>query len=196
MRPRLAVVSPDILAAIGLKGLLQSVMPIMEVDTFNSFEELQASHPERFMHYFASMNIVLNNRHFFLDNRRKTIVLTTSTHPDSQLSGFHCLCTAVGEKAFVQQLLQLEQSAHAHGAHFPTPPDGGGKRLSDREIEVLACLVKGRTNKEIADELCIGLTTVITHRRNIQEKLGLKSVAALTIFAVTHGYVDINDMVK
>ena len=42
------------------------------------------------------------------------------------------------------------------------------------------------------DLLCIGLTTVITHRKNIQEKLGLKSVSALTIYAVMHGYVDIN----
>ena len=49
-----------------------------------------------------------------------------------------------------------------------------------------------KINKEIADLLCIGLTTVITHRKNIQEKLGIKSVSALTIYAVMHGFVDIN----
>ena len=47
----------------------------------------------------------------------------------------------------------------------------------------------------MADQLHIGLSTVITHRKNIMEKLGLKSVSALTIYAVTHGYVDI-DKVK
>ena len=41
-------------------------------------------------------------------------------------------------------------------------------------------------------QLCIGLTTVITHRKKIQEKLGLKSVSSLTIYAVMHGFVDIN----
>ncbi|PTL34197.1 helix-turn-helix transcriptional regulator [Prevotella sp. oral taxon 376] len=194
--PRLAVVHPDVLAAIGMKSLLQNVLPMMEVATFGSFIELESGHPETFMHYFVSMNIVLNNRGFFLDRRRKTIVLTTSTEPNAQLSDFHCLCTAVNEKVFVQQLLQLEQSAHAHGTHFPRPHGLRKKRLSDREIEVLACLVKGKTNKEIAQELCIGLTTVISHRKNIQEKLGIKSVSALTIFAVTHGYVDMNDIVK
>ena len=51
---------------------------------------------------------------------------------------------------------------------------------------------EGKINKEIADTLCIGLSTVITHRKNIQEKLGLKSVSSLTIYAVMHGYVDIN----
>ena len=66
------------------------------------------------------------------------------------------------------------------------------KILSDREIEVLNLIVQGFINKEIAEKLNIGLTTVITHRRNIMDKLGLKSVSALTIYAVTHGYVDIN----
>ena len=47
----------------------------------------------------------------------------------------------------------------------------------------------------VADKLHIGLSTVITHRKNIMDKLGLKSVSALTIYAVTHGYVDV-DKVK
>jgi len=66
------------------------------------------------------------------------------------------------------------------------------KILSDREIEVMSLIVQGYINKEIADRLSIGLATVITHRRNIMDKLGLKSVSALTIYAVMHGYVDIN----
>jgi len=66
------------------------------------------------------------------------------------------------------------------------------KILSDREIEVLALIVQGYINKEIADRLNIGLTTVITHRKNIMDKLGMRSVSALTIYAVMHGYVDIN----
>ena len=64
--------------------------------------------------------------------------------------------------------------------------------LTDREIEVLSLIAQGFLNKEIADKLNISLTTVITHRKNIQEKLGKKSVAALTIYAVMHGYIDIN----
>lgn len=67
--------------------------------------------------------------------------------------------------------------------------------LSRREVEVMSLIVQGYINKEVADQLHIGLSTVITHRKNIMEKLGLKSVSALTIYAVTHGYVDI-DKVK
>ena len=58
----------------------------------------------------------------------------------------------------------------------------------------MVLIVQGCINKEIADKLNIGLTTVVTHRKNVMEKLGIKSVSALTIYAVTHGYVDINSI--
>jgi DNA-binding CsgD family transcriptional regulator len=62
--------------------------------------------------------------------------------------------------------------------------------LSLREIEVLRLVVQGYINKEIADKLNISLTTVITHRKNITEKLGIKSVSGLTIYAVMQGLVE------
>ena len=62
-------------------------------------------------------------------------------------------------------------------------------QLSGREAEVLALIARGYMNKEIADRLQIGLTTVISHRRNIMEKLGIRSVAGLAIYAMTAGYV-------
>ena len=64
--------------------------------------------------------------------------------------------------------------------------------LSAREIEVLVLLSKGLINKEIADKLNISLTTVITHRKNITEKLGIKSVSGLTIYAVMNGYIEVD----
>ena len=46
------------------------------------------------------------------------------------------------------------------------------------------------TNKEIADRLCISTTTVISHRKNIMEKLNVRSVSGLTIYAVMNGYIE------
>ncbi len=63
------------------------------------------------------------------------------------------------------------------------------QELTPREVEVLRELVMGHINKEIAARLNISLTTVITHRRNIMEKLHAKSVATLAIYAVMHGIV-------
>ena len=62
--------------------------------------------------------------------------------------------------------------------------------LTPREREVLILLVQGYINKEIADKLYISLTTVISHRKNITEKLGIKSISGLTIYAVMNGFID------
>ena len=192
-RPKVAVIDTNTLAVLGLKQLLLNIMPIMTVDTFGSMTELKANQPDVYMHYFVSLDIVLNNRPFFTERRRKTIVLTLSLSETSQLSDFHSLCINQPEPQLIRQLLQLEQHAHGQGQHLPPIPRIlQHKLLTDREIEVMALIVQGYINKEIADRLHIGLTTVITHRKNIMEKLGMKSVSALTIYAVMHGYVDIN----
>ena len=168
-------------------------MPIMTVDTFGSFLELSANHPEQYFHYFVAMNVVLENKSFFINNRRKTIVLTLSLDTTSQLSEFHSLCINVPESELVRSILMLEQHAHGHGQNLPSMPKVlQQKILSDREIEVMSLIVQGFINKEIAHKLNIGLSTVITHRKNIMDKLGLKTISALTIYAVMHGYVDIN----
>lgn len=64
--------------------------------------------------------------------------------------------------------------------------------LSDREREVVVCLVHGMSNKEIAEHLFISVNTVITHRRNIARKLQIHSSAGLTIYAIVNGLVDIS----
>lgn len=192
-RPKIAILDPNTFSALGLKSMLQNVIPIMTVDIFGSFSEMMAADPDVYYHYFVAMSILLENKSYFLERRRKTIVLTLSLDSMSQLSEFHCLCVNVPEQQLVRSLLALQQHGHGHGEHMPPMPEMLQRKiLSDREIEVMSLIVQGYINKEIADRLNIGLATVITHRRNIMDKLGFKSVSALTIYAVMHGYVDIN----
>ena len=66
--------------------------------------------------------------------------------------------------------------------------------LSDREKEIITGVVKGQTNKEIADNLFISIHTVLTHRRNIARKLGIHSPAGLVIYAIVNGIVSIKDI--
>ena len=192
--PKVAIIDANTLAAIGLRQMLQNVMPIMSVHVYGSIAELEANDPDSFFHYFVAMSLVIEHRQFFYDHRQKTIVLTMSTDQSTYLKGFHVICINQPEPLLVRSLLKLEQYAHAQGRNLPEmmPDTLERKVLTDREIEVLALIVQGYINKEIADRLNIGLTTVITHRKNIMEKLGMKSVSALTIYAVMHGYVDIN----
>ena len=62
--------------------------------------------------------------------------------------------------------------------------------LSAREIEILTEVAKGLTNKEIADRLSISVFTVTTHRKNITQKLGIHSIAGLTVYAVMNHLID------
>ena len=194
--PELAIVDNNTLAALGLKGLLESVVPMVKISIFGTFGEFESNAPEHFMHYFVSMQILLTHRNFFIEEayRPHTIVLTPCNDLNSQLQGFHCICVNVPESKLIRQLIRLQRSGHPHGEYIPPmdSPESKEKVLTDREIEVLSLVAQGKINKEIAEKLFIGTTTVITHRKNIQEKLGIKSVSSLTIYAVMHGYVDIN----
>ncbi len=68
------------------------------------------------------------------------------------------------------------------------------EELSDREKEILISIVKGMSNKEIAEHHNISIHTVITHRRNIGRKLEIHSVSGLTIYAILNKLVDIKDI--
>lgn len=66
--------------------------------------------------------------------------------------------------------------------------------LSAREKEIIVCVVKGMTNKQIADHLILSTHTVIAHRRNIASKLQIHSSAGLTIYAIVNNLVDISEI--
>lgn len=196
--PHIAIVDPNTLAVLGLKHLLESVMPMAHIDSYLSFAELSANHPEAYFHYFVEMRTVLANLPFFIENRVKTIVLMESTGQMAALDRFHSICVNQPEKDLLRSLLALEQQAHAHGRNLPKIKndnhDANLSVLSQRELEVLTLVVKGYINKEIAERLNIAQATVVTHRKNITSKLGIKSVSSLTIFAVMQGIVGINEI--
>ena len=93
------------------------------------------------------------------------------------------------EDDILRPALSKEQ-AHAHRRHqLPQTEE-----LSDRERDVLVQVVRGLSNKEIADVLCISTHTVISHRKNIARKLNIHSTAGLTIYAIVNKLVDINTL--
>lgn len=69
-----------------------------------------------------------------------------------------------------------------------------GHELSQREKEILVCVAKGMLNKEIADHCNLSIHTVITHRKNITRKTGIKTVAGLTVYALLNGLIDSNSI--
>ena len=79
-------------------------------------------------------------------------------------------------------------------AHHRNEPSADNIELSDREKEILVALAKGLANKEIADKLHISTYTVISHRKNIVRKTGIKTVSGLTLYALFNNLLSQDDL--
>ncbi|MBR1804062.1 MAG: response regulator transcription factor [Muribaculaceae bacterium] len=87
--------------------------------------------------------------------------------------------------SIVETIIDALQSQPEHDTRST-----GNYELSKREIAVLVLVAKGMTNKEIADQLNVSPHTVISHRKNIVHKTGIKSVAGLTVYAMLNNLID------
>ena len=99
--------------------------------------------------------------------------------------------TAVEEEVLEPLVAMLENKGRC--GKRPAAEEGR-EALSEREKEILVGVAKGLLNKEIADMYNISVYTVITHRKNITRKTGIKSVAGLTVYALLNGLIDINSV--
>jgi DNA-binding NarL/FixJ family response regulator len=113
------------------------------------------------------------------------------THTDQQLLSLFDGIIYINEtpneiNALIQKILNTENPLHNQNSQ--------NEMLSEREVEVLKLLVNGNANKEIAEKLNISINTVITHRKNISQKTGIKSVSGLTIYAVVNSYISVDNM--
>lgn len=188
-RPAIAVLTPNILVGAGLRSILEKVIPHASIELFRDFQEFAEAEPERFIHYFVAAQTFAAHNAYFRARQHKTILLTAG----QSHAGMHCIDVQTDEEEFVRALVQMQHSVRRPEHTLPAPPPTG-QPLSDREAEVLALVARGLINKQIADRLGIGLTTVISHRRNIMEKLGIRSVAGLAIYAMTAGYVAVDEL--
>jgi len=193
--PLIVIIDRNTLSCIALNSILSDIIPFADIRSYNSFESfVQASHTKVF-HYFVSEDTVLQNINYFLDVQEKVIVLTTTSQTPFGLSSFKTIDISRSEKEIIKSFLSLHDTGH-HNGHKSIPEQNNTKAnlLSEREKDVLSLLVKGYINKEIADKLNISKTTVISHRNNIAEKLGARSIGRLTIYAVLNGIVDLNEL--
>ena len=80
-------------------------------------------------------------------------------------------------------------------AQSETTKSNDDVELSKRETDVLVAVAKGMMNKEIADQMNISIHTVISHRKNITRKTGIKSVSGLTVYALLNNLIDEKDLI-
>ncbi len=186
-----AIVDSNILAAIGLQQILTDLLPMGEVRTFISFDDLQAADQGQFAHYFVASRIYFEHTNYFRVQPHRSIVLVNG---DLQIAGVPTLNVCQSEKALVKTILSMHHHPGHPGSKVHMPPRAAEALLSSREVEVAILLAKGLINKEIADRLNISVTTVITHRKNIMEKLRARSLADIIIYVVMNGLVDVGEL--
>lgn len=115
------------------------------------------------------------------------VALTHSNYEESVLRQYNeCIGIYDNYVRIIQKLKNaMEESSQS--------PKSDLNELSGRERDILAAVAKGLTNKEIADEFNISVYTVISHRRNISQKLGINSIPGLTVYAIMNKLVDMSD---
>ena len=194
-KPKIAIVSTNTLEAIGLSSIIERMMPMADVNLFSDDSKIED--PMEFFHFFVSAETLMHNGNYWKKMAQKTIVMVGGI-TRQPLQGFRTLDITKNEELLVKDILLMAQRGHTQRGEMPesvklaslnTSELQKELKLTARDSEVLTLVVKGYLNKEIADMLEIGLSTVISHRKNLTRKLGVRSVGALTIYAVTHGYI-------
>lgn len=196
MRVRFAVIDSNILTGIGLQEILEDIIPVAEVVLLRSFDELVEAQTEMFAHFFVSSRIYFEHAQYFRNHSTRSIVLVNG---DLNISGVKTINVCQSEQNVVRDILALQRGHHgSHGAMLmhgmDMKPRGGSVELSAREVEVAVLLSKGFINKEIADRMDIKESTVISHRKNIMEKLKARSLADIIVYSVMNGLVDASEL--
>ena len=135
-----------------------------------------------------------DNHQSEIENRKSNItyllisVMSDLWHTEHDFAD-HC---AIEDDILRPAITKTENRKSSTRNPYPVTPNP--EELSDRERDVLVQVVRGLSNKEIADVLCISTHTVISHRKNITRKLNIHSTAGLTIYAIVNKLVDLNSL--
>lgn len=112
------------------------------------------------------------------------IAIKTTPMDDEQTRQYDGIINMYDDPVTIVKKLRESLSVHE------VAPSADDYDLSAREKDILVCVAKGMLNKEIADFYNISIHTVITHRKNITRKTGIKTVAGLTVYALLNNLVD------
>jgi DNA-binding CsgD family transcriptional regulator len=181
-RINIAVIEPSLIICEGLSNILMKLKKDFYIYRFNDLDEFRISATkENFNVAVVNPSLIQNRMTDFikLKNIQSGVVwiaLVYSFYDEEILHKFDDILSVTASiDQITNKIVQINQTSDKN-----THDD-----LSDREIEVLTQMVKGFANKEIADMLNISIHTVISHRKNITEKTGIKSLSGLTIYAIT-----------
>jgi len=190
---RITVAEPSVIIRSGLLSVLKR-MNIAHIDAFEISEMEQLKHALS----WQKPNVLIINPAFLglhsLQQLKKDLANPDLKYVALQLS----LSDGPALRSY-DEVISLydttEQIKEKLTKLFYQPEeDKRYESLSQREKEIIVCVIKGMTNKQIAESLCLSTHTVITHRRNISAKLQIHSTAGLTIYAIVNKLVELDEV--
>lgn len=197
MNLKIAIAEPSAIIRSGLEALLKKVpgfrLQLIEITTESFLDSLRKHKPDV---------LIINPAFLGLFTARQLreecgcpdmkCVALLSTVVDSHL--LHPFNEQINLYDTVDEIRhKLERLGSAEISHVGEG-DEEQQSLSLREKEIVVCVVKGMTNREIADRLFLSIHTVITHRRNIAQKLQIHSASGLTVYAIVNKLVELSDI--
>ncbi len=192
-RIRIAVAEPSVILREGILSVLKQ-MDLPHLDLYE-IEDLARLRSALILH--KPDLLIINPSHLGLFSvaqlRKETtlpelklVALQWSVSETNALRSYDAILSIYDQPGQIRE--KLSRIIHAE------KPDQRHESLSEREKEVIACVVRGMTNKQIADQLCLSAHTIVTHRRNISAKLDIHSTAGLTIYAIVNKLVELDEV--
>lgn len=189
---KIAIVEPSEIIRRGVKLLLTEAgyEVVIMVDDLSQLESRVAMHnPDVVIVGSQVVGATSNMRSSYGCLQELTLVIMTTTVCDDDF-----LRQADGVINLYDNVSKLSKKLQSAIEQSLTNPYSDSHELSERECDVLVLVAKGLANKEIADKLNISIHTVMSHRKNIAHKTGIKSVAGLTVFALLNNLLDASEV--
>lgn len=187
----MVLIEPSEIVATGIADIINRYPEFSVVQTLNTPTYFNSSNSDTDIIIINPTVIDYNGR---LDIRSHLggvscalVALTHSNYEENVLRQYDD-CIGIYDNA--TRIIQKLRNAIEENSQNPKSDIN---ELSARERGILAAVAKGMTNKEIADEFNISVYTVISHRRNISQKLGINSIPGLTVYAIMNKLIDITD---
>lgn len=117
-RPAIAVAAPNVLMGVGMKSILEKIIPAADVELFGDFESFTEADPERFFHFFVAAQLFVTHGSFFRARRSKTILLC-SGQPQPAYADMHCIDVCTNEEAIVRDILRMHTARTGPNTSFP-----------------------------------------------------------------------------
>ena len=194
---KIAIAEPSAIIRSGLENVLKRLpgfrVQLVEVPMDALLETLQMHRPDALLVNPAWLGVFsLSHIKEEYDGEMKYIALTYASYDGEFLRQYDEQINIYDSLDEIRH--KLERLNAEELPDDAADGDDEQQALSAREKEIVVCVVKGMTNREIADRLFLSTHTVITHRRNIARKLQIHSASGLTVYAIVNKLVELSDI--